>query len=272
MIDLSPANPVTPRAGLRFAPRRVRFDPADEARMMRVCGSDTALFEGMIDPAAFIPHAIRESALNGITENGGVNMLQVIRMESPLALDEEITVSGGISSVTEAPRGLVTTTDTFYHGQDGRLGLALRRVALKTDPTKSADPALRGAGERPAPVVADPGALERLTEIALTPEDVKTYSLDTGNRLHVDPEAAARAGYRAPIIGGSQGVRYMTAALWREGAPARVALDIRFRRPIFWDESFEVRAEGKKGARSALCLSRGPKVLMEMRVSRQPAS
>jgi len=268
MIDLSPTNAVTPTEGLRFTPRRFRFDRSDEARMLRVCGADTALFHDMIDPAAFIPHAIRESALNGITENGGVNMLQTIRMESALSLDEEITVSGQITSVTQAPRGLVTTTDTFYHGQDGRLGMALRRVALKTDPTKGADPALRGAGERPAPLVVDPEALGKLDDITLAPEDVKAYSLDTGNRLHVDPEAAARAGYRAPIIGGSQGVRYMTAALWREGAPARVELDIRFRRPIFWDESFELRAEGEKGARSALCLSRGPKVLMEMRVAR----
>jgi acyl dehydratase len=272
MTDLSTPAPVTPYAGLAYTPRRFRFDPAAEDRMMRVCGSDAALFGGMVDPAAFIPHAIRESALNGVRENGGVNMLQVVRMESPLALDEEITVSGSITSVTEAPRGMITTAETFYHGADGRLGMALRRVALKTDPARAADPALRGAGARPAPLIDDPEALDPLGAVALTPEDVKTYSAGTANLLHVDPEAAARAGYRAPIVGGSQGVRYMTAALWREGAPGRVELDIRFRRPIFWDDAFEVRAEGEKGARSALCLSRGPKVLMEMRVRRQEAS
>ncbi|MGR3322229.1 MAG: hypothetical protein ACU0DK_09885 [Pseudooceanicola sp.] len=267
MIDMTPQSPVTPYEGLELAERRLFFDRAEEERMMRVCGSDSALFGGCIDPAAFIPHAIRESALNGITENGGVNMVQSIRMESPLRLDEEITVSGRIVQVAEAPRGTVTTTDTTYRGADGRTGLVLRRVALKTDPAKTADPALRGAGDRPPPVVADPGALDLLGDVRLTPEDVKTYSLGTGNLLHVDPEAAGRAGYRAPIIGGSQGVRYMTAALWREGAPDRLDIDIYFRRPIFWDEAFEIRADGEKGARSALCLSRGPKVLMEMRIN-----
>ncbi len=267
MIDMTPAKPVTPEKGLRFAPRTLRFDRAEETRMMRVCGSDAALFGGCIDPAAFIPHAIRESALNGIVENGGVNMVQSVRMDSPLGLDEEITVTGEIVDIAEAPRGLVTTTDTWYHGADGRLGMTLRRVALKTDPAKTADPALRGAGDRPAPVIEDPDALEKIGDVALTPEDVKTYSLGTGNLLHVDPEAAERAGYRAPIIGGSQGVRYLTAAIWRERAPALLDIDIYFRRPVFWDDSFEIRAAGPVGARTALCLGRGPKVLTEIRVN-----
>ncbi|MDF1854625.1 MaoC/PaaZ C-terminal domain-containing protein [Pseudooceanicola sp.] len=269
MIDMSPTNPVTPYVGLKFRSRSLRFDRAEEDRMMMVCGSSAALFQECIDPAAFIPHAIRESAINGITENGGVNMLQSIRMDSPLRLDEEITVSGEITEIAEAPRGLITTTDTWYHGQDGRLGMFLRRVALKTDPNKMADPSLRGAGERPAPVVADPLALEQIGSIDLTPDDVKTYSLGTGNLLHVDPASAKRAGYRAPIVGGSQGARYLTAALWREGVPKTLDIDIYFRRPIFWDESFEVRAAGPKGARSAFCLSRGPKVLTEIRVNAQ---
>ncbi|OWU83359.1 hypothetical protein ATO6_19735 [Oceanicola sp. 22II-s10i] len=267
MIDMSPANPVTPVKGLKLAARRFRFDRAEEDRMMRVCGSDAALFRDCVDPAAFIPHAIRESAINGITENGGVNMLQSVRMDSPLRLDEEITVSGEIADVFDAPRGTITTTDTWYRGADGRLGMVLRRVALKTDPNRTADPSLRGTGDKPAPVVPDPEALDALGHIDLTPDDVKTYSLGTGNLLHVDPEAARRAGYRAPIVGGSQGVRYMTAALWREGVPATVDLDIYFRRPIFWEESFDVRAAGEPGRRSAYCLSRGPKVLMEMKVN-----
>ncbi|WP_375689122.1 hypothetical protein [Pseudooceanicola sp. LIPI14-2-Ac024] len=268
MIDMSPTQSVAPYAGLTFKPRRLRFDRADEARMMGACGSDTRLFDGMIDPAAFIPHAIRESALNGVTENGGVNMVQSVRMESPLSLNEEITVSGAITEVVAVPRGVVTTTETFYHGADGRPGMILKRLALKTDPTKAADPALRGAGDRPPPVIVDPLALDLLGSEQLTPDAVKTYSLGTGNLLHVDPVSAERAGYRAPIVGGSQGVRYMTAALWREGTPRQLDLDVFFRRPIFWDDAFEVRAEGEKGARSALCLSRGPKVLMEMRVNR----
>ncbi|WP_160380989.1 MaoC family dehydratase [Pseudooceanicola pacificus] len=258
---------VAPFAGMEFAPRRFRLNAADEARMMRVCGSDPALFDHCIDPAALIPHAIRESVLNGLNANGMVNMLQRIEMQAPLRLDEEITVTGRVTEVIETARGPVNTTETFYHGQDGRPGFALRRVALMTDPDRKADPSLRGAGERPAPVVPDPAALRQVGRVTLTPADVKTYCLDTGNLIHVDPVVAANAGYRAPLIGGSHGVRYMTAAIWREGAPRSIVLDIRFRRPIFWDEGFDVRVADGDPRWSAICLARGPKVLAEIAIS-----
>lgn len=255
---------ITPTPGFAYAARRFIPDAAEERRLLAICGTDPALFGGGLDPATFITLAIEEQVRNGISSSGGVNMVQWLVVEDLPRFGEEVTVSGGILSVTEAPRGRVTTAEVLYHGADGRACLTSGRMSLKTDPTRYADPKLRGAGERPAPLIEDPEALEVIGTVQLTPEIVSAYSLNTTNPIHNDMDAAMRAGYRAPIIGGAHGVRYLTRALWSRFTPAHVRMDIRFRRPIHWDDAFEVRV-AEDG--SALCLSRDGKVLVEMAIS-----
>jgi hypothetical protein len=75
--------------------------------------------------------------------------------------------------------------------------------------------------------------------------------------------AAEQAGFRAPIIGGGQGVHYLTAALWDEGYRA-LDVDIYFRRPIFWDQTVWV---GKTDDWSAVALVRDDKIGTEIRVN-----
>ncbi len=41
---------------------------------------------------------------------------------------------------------------------------------------------------------------------------------------------------------------------------------IKFRRPIHWDDAFEFRTTGETDEWSAICLSRGGKVLVEMAI------
>ena len=176
---------------------------------------------------------------NGISSNGGVNMVQGLVVSRPLRLDEKITVTGEILDVEESPRGRVTTSDTWYHGENGD-SASPPAHSLKTDPTKYADPNLRGAGERPPPVIADVLALKKLGQFTLTPDDVKGYGLNTTNAIHFDEDAAKRAGYRAPIIGGGHGVRFLTEAIWKEFAPKSLDVDIYFRRPLFWDDTFDI--------------------------------
>ena len=108
------------------------------------------------------------------------------------------------------------------------------RRSLKPDPNRVGT---RGAGERPAPALVAPWA--ELEEFTLTPENVVRYSSE-GNSIHYEPEAAKKAGFRAPIIGGGMGVHYLMDALWKESTPQSVDLDIYFRRPIFWDDKFTV--------------------------------
>ncbi len=258
---------VTPHVGFTFKPRRTMFDRAAEDRMLAVVGVDTALFDGCIDPAAFIPHAIRESRLNGISSNGMVNMMQKIVVEAPLKLDEEIEVTGEVIEVTHTPRGIVWVCDTRYTPVAGGPGVLTRRTALMTDPNVTADPSQRGTVPRPEPAVQDPAPLRTITEITMTPEDCVTYCGDTTNLIHTDLAFAQNAGYRAPIVGGSHGVRYMTAAIWQAFAPQQIDVDIMFRRPIFWDDTFDVRVAEDGDAWTALCTVRDGKVMGDMRIN-----
>jgi hydroxyacyl-ACP dehydratase HTD2-like protein with hotdog domain len=262
---------VTPYKGMRYKTRTMKVNAEDEARLMGLCGIDPAVFRGCSDPSAYISFAIREGDRNGISSNGGVNMVQGLVQSRPLRLDETITVTGEILDVQQSPRGRVTTSETWYHGENGELGITSKRTSLKTDPTQYADPKLRGAGERPAPVVADPSKLRSFGRFTLTPADVVAYGRDTTNPIHTHQDAAERAGYRAPIIGGGQGVRFLTAALWKEFAPQAIDMDIYFRRPLFWDDSFDIMVEEAGGKWTALCLAKDGKVATEMRVNSMTA-
>jgi hypothetical protein len=255
---------IKPVKGFRYRERVMIVDPAEEARLLGHCGIDVGLYGGNVDPAAFISLAIQEGVRNGISSNGGVNMVQGITQHRPLRLGEEIIVTGEILDVEEAPRGTVTTSETWFSTAKGERAITAFRRSLKTDPNREADPNLRGAGKRPDPVIADVTALREIGTHTLTPEDVRGYGMRTTNFLHTEPEAAQRAWYRAPIIGGGHGVRYMTAEIWRRFHPSTIDLDIYFRRPLFWDDSFTIRVGDQSGQWRSICLAKGDKVATEV--------
>jgi hypothetical protein len=257
---------IEPAKGFKYAERVMVVEPVEEARLLNHCGIDVALFGGNIDPAAFISLAIQEGVRNGISANGGVNMVQGLVQHRPLRLGEEIVVTGEILEVEQAPRGTVTTSETWFANAKGERAITAFRRSLKTDPTKEADPNLRGAGKRPDAVVTEVAALKEVGSYALMPEDVRGYGLRTSNYLHTEPEAAKRAGYRAPIIGGGHGVRYLTAAIWRKFNPTAIDLNIYFRRPLFWDDRFTVCADEQGGQWRSICLAKGDKVATEAQI------
>src|SRR5437868_7443265 len=127
---------IEPIKGFRYKERVMVVDAADEARLLGHCGIDVALFGGNIDPAAFISLAIHEGVRNGISSNGGVNMVQGLAQHRPLRLGEEIVVTGEILEVEEAPRGRVTTSETWFANTKGERAITAFRRSLKTDPTK----------------------------------------------------------------------------------------------------------------------------------------
>ena len=94
----------------------------------------------------------------------------------------------------------------------------------------------------------------------MRPEQALAYSRE-GNAIHYDEEVAQQAGFRAPIIGGGQGVHYLTRAFWNLGA--QFDWEIYFRRPIFWDDHIQV---GGLANHEGLALCRGEKVLTEVAV------
>ncbi len=256
-----------PRAGFQYQADTVVVTADYQHEKLSLCGIDPALFGHAVDASFFIGLAIRAGVASGISAEGNVNMLQSLEQHRPARLDESLTVRGEITAVLEVPRGHTIDTDVWFEDAAGERVITAKRRSLKPDSRKTE----RGAGERPPPVLANPANATVLATHTLTPEIVVNYS-EAGNSIHYDLDAAQKAGFRAPLIGGGMGVHYLLAAIYAEKAPGSFALDIYFRRPIFWDDRFSVVREIHEGHESdgmALIRDDGNavKVLTEMRIN-----
>lgn len=255
---------IEPYAGLQYQQRTLNIDAAEQRRLIGLCGIDPAIFGDMVDPAAFISIAIREGVRNGISSRGAVNMMQTLCQHRQIRQDEPLVVGGGILSVEEVPRGRVAISETWFAGADGQRALTSGRKSLRPDPAKAAT---RGTGSKPVPVIQSLDGLKEVARFQLTPQGVTAYT-GPGNPVHTDPEVARRSGYRAPIMGGSQGVRFLTAEIWRRFRPRALDLELYFLRPIFWDDNFAVMVEEKSDDWKAICLARDNKVMVEARINK----
>jgi hypothetical protein len=255
---------IEPYPGYQFERRQMTVDAAEQVRLIELCGIDPTIFGDCVDPAGFISIAIREGVRNRIHANGTVNMVNSLAQSRQLRLGEPLTVSGEVVEVKEVPRGRVATTEVWFCGSDGKRAVTSLRDSLRPDPSKAGT---RGAGERPAAVIEDLACLKAVATFTLKPEQVKAYG-GPHNPIHVDPAAAQRAGFRAPIIGGGQGVRFITAEIWKRFRPQALELDCYFRRPIYWDDTFTVMVDEQAGEWRAICLAKDGKVATEARINR----
>ena len=254
---------IEPYKGLKFQDRVMTVEAEEQERLLRVCGIDPHVYDGKIDPAGFISLAIQEGVRNKVHANATVNMEQHLIQHRQMKLGEKLTVSGEVMDMADVPRGRVATSEVWYSGQDGRRALTSARKSLRPDASKVG---LRGTGDKAVPVIADVSSLKEVGRFTLTPEAVKAYS-GPHNPIHFDPEVAKRHGYRAPIMGGTQCVRFLTAEIWRRFKPQALNLDIYFRRPLFWDDAFTVMVDEQDGTWKAICLAKEGKVATEARIN-----
>ena len=262
---------VVPEEGYELTPAPLIVGHDHQREKMRACGIDPAVFGNTVDPSFFIGLGIQAGIRSGISAEGNVNMVQQLVQYRPAQLGEELLAQGRVVAVTPVPRGHTVTTEVRFTDQAGAVVIDASRMSLRPDPTKTS---ARGAGERPQPVVPTPALAQTLATHALTPDQVKAYSME-GNSIHYDEAAAIAGGFRAPLIGGGMGVHYLAAALWAKGEPQTLDMSIYFRRPIFWDETFTAAVLGDREDASswqALCLLRdegakGLKVLTEARLN-----
>lgn len=255
---------IEPYAGLTYADRAMTVESAVEHRALSTCGIDPAVYGATVDPTTFISRAIAEGVRNGVHANGTVNMAQRLVQYAPLRLDEPLTVSGRVLNVSPVPRGTVAISETWFTAQDSMRRVMAGRRSLRPDPDKSG---VRGTGDVVPPVVSDVGTLRVLRDVVLTPEMVKGYDSEAINPIHSVPEAAIKAGFRTPIIGGGMGVRYLMAEIWRRFAPRALDIEVYFRRPIFWDDTVTIRVAERDGTWTAICLAKGDKVATEARIN-----
>lgn len=241
-----------PVAGFEYLPATVTINAEEQNQKLSACGLTDSVFDECVDPSFFIGEAIHAGINSGISAEGNVNMLQTLTQHRPAGLGEPLQVHGRIAAVNTVPRGRTIDTEVVFESASGEKVITANRRSLKPDPLQSG---VRGAGERPAPVVTDLSALRALSNHELTPDRVIDYSRE-GNSIHYDLEAAQAAGFRAPLIGGGMGVHYLLAALMAESAPEYLDLDIYFRRPIFWDDAFSVMISP---AGDAICIAKSPR-------------
>lgn len=255
---------IEPYKGYKYKARQMTVEAVEQVRLIELCGIDPAIFGDSIDPAGFISLAIQEGVRNGIHANGTVNMGNRIIQHRRMRLGEPLTVTGEIIDIEEVPRGKVAVSDTWFSGGDDQCALTSRRRSLRPDPVKVGT---RGAGEQPRPFIEDLARMKALATFTLTPEGVKAYT-GPHNPIHFDPQAAKRSGFRAPIIGGGQGVRFLTAEIWRHFDPQGLDFDVQFRRPIFWDDTVTVVVDEQHGEWRSIGLMKGDKVATEARINR----
>ena len=254
---------LVPVTGFTFKPETFVLGQDDQNRKLAACGIDASVFGSYVDAAFLIGAGIHVGIRNGISAEGNVNMLQRLIQRRQVRLGETLTGLGYIKAVTEVPRGWTVDTEVWFEDRDGQVVISVPRRSLKPDPDKVGR---QGAGQRPAAVIKDLSLLRVAANYELTPAAVKDYSSE-GNSIHYEMEAANRAGFRAPIIGGGMGVHYLTAALWSRFSPSSFDLDIYFRRPIFWDQAFTVKYDTMDAGRwSALGLCSEDKVLTEAKI------
>ena len=248
-----------PVPGFEFEPEEVVVTEEQQADKLLACGLDSEVFEGYVDASFYIALGIRAGINSGISAEGNVNMLSSLVQHRRVHQGEVLMARGSILNIENVPRGQVVETDVWFEDKDGKRAISAPRKSLRPNPDKSAG---RGAGERPAPVIEDTGELSRLNTFKLTPERVKHYSSE-GNSIHYEMASANNAGFRAPIIGGGMGVHYLVHALWQAHMPESFDLSVFFRRPIFWDDQFDVAADPWQ----AIALLREHKVLTEARIN-----
>ena len=186
---------------------------------------------------------------------GYVGMGHRIRMLAPVRLGDPLEMTGTVTAVEPAARGTVLRAAFAFAVPDGACRLVIEPEALMLDPARAGERSESGR----APAEESAGFAPVATKV-LTPDAVRGYCADNDNRAHTDPEHARSLGFRAPIAAGNQLVNFHldALALLLGRPPEALDVEIRFRRPVFWDETLTVEARrDEDGLPSALRLCNG---------------
>ena len=253
-----------PYQGSRYQQRTFSIGAEEEQVLHEACGIDARIFSGCIDPAAFVGIGIQEAVRNGIPIVGALNTRQELALFRPVKYAEMFTIGGGISAAERTPRGEIIIIEVSLLDASGATVLRSTEHMLRR--AAAAEPATAAPAKRSSEEPATPTATKEIGHAQLTPDSVRASSIKTVNPVHTDPVAARNAGFRVPIAGGAQSVRYLTAEIWRKFSPAACELDIRFKRPIFWDDRCQILVDGSDGDWRTISLARDGKAALEIRI------
>jgi hypothetical protein len=241
--------------GLEMEPWQLTVEPDYQMRKLQCCGIDPALWGDVVDPSMFAMLTIKHVRRNGFSINGSVHMTQHYGLREPIRLGEPVELRGRITAIEPAARGTIMRAAFEVVRPDGSVPLVLERTSVRTN-QDSERKGPSGGGSSKAPT-RDPALdMPEIGSKQLTPDGVGNYSDDRMNRIHDDPETARAFGFRAPIAAGIMASHIMLEVLAKDGGgtPRELDMDIRFRRPMFWDELLSIRGERADGHLTALAL------------------
>ena len=245
------------RPGQAFPTARIAVSPERQRMMHACCGIPPERWGDRVDPGLLAHEPFRLMGRRVSTCRPGwgyVGMGHRIRMRAPVRLGEPLEMSGTVTGVEPIARGTILRASFAFAPPGGACRLLIEPEALMLDPARTARPE---GGRAPAD---DAAGFEPVAMKVMTPEAVRGYCVDNENHAHTDPDHARRLGFRAPIAAGNQLVNFHldALALLLGRPPEALDVEIRFRRPVFWDETLTVEARrDEDGLPSALRLCNG---------------
>ncbi|MSO76836.1 MAG: hypothetical protein EXQ87_07975 [Alphaproteobacteria bacterium] len=229
--------------GYEFPARELVVTPAFQRRYHDLIRIAPTVHGDRVDPTFLGRYPIRvigEAIFACHPGRGYVHMVQRIRQHAPARLGEPIAVTGRFTRVDEAPRGWMVEAAFDYRNADGTLLMTVEPRALMADPTRMPAPesqTAKQARSEPDPALAGWVAL---TSKQLTPDMVTGYSADGRNLIHLDLDYARRFGFRTPIAAGNMAINFLLEGIALGGRPDRMDVEIKFPRPVFWDDKLTV--------------------------------
>jgi len=249
---------------MEFQQREWAIDVTTQDRFLRLCDIDAGIYAENVDPSAFVALAIRETERNGVVLPAALHSGQRLVMRRPMRLGESMQMEGRVCDRQKVERGELLTCEARLRDGLGEVVLESIEQLLIPDPSVTAAKKSSSAAAVPA--------LRAVASVRFRPEQVASYCGREVNPIHFDPEAAQRAGLRAPIIGGEQGVRHVMAALWKAHEPRYLDINLRFLRPVFWDDECTIVVEEKEGRWQTVSLAKAEKKAMEVAIDHMQSS
>jgi acyl dehydratase len=238
-------------AGFEFPSETLTVTAAEQRRLHDWCDIPAARYGGSADPTFLARRPIllnTASMAAARPEVGKVHIVHHLVQHRAIALDTPMTMTGRFTEIADYPRGWIAHSVWDFRTNDGASVLTVEPQVMMIDPERARQPGEGGkAAAKPA---EDASGFEGLTHKQCTPETTCGYCEGTRNLIHIDPDHAKGFGFRAPIIAGNQTVNFLLEALALDRAPETFDVTIRFRRPVFWDDTLDI--EGRRGADGTL--------------------
>ncbi len=225
-------------AGYRFPDFQVTVDRARQDAYHAATDVDGDRFGDRADVSIFAQDTSIAAGRAGLPKDGRIHTRHQIRQSAPIAVGDRLTLRGRVEPFGRSPRGRVLHCAFDFIAADGGRPLTMRADYLL--PTGGVD---RTPAPRPTAAANPRAGFASVGACQLTPEKVAAYSREVGNRIHFDPAFAAERGFRAPLAQGLMQVTAVMGAIAATGAPSVLDLELWFRRPLFWDDRFEVLAD-----------------------------